>query len=168
MIADKKYAVLHYVGSFENGKVFDTSIQREPLEFQIGTNAVIPGFEKAVREMNVNDEREIILPPEEAYGHYDESKRRNFPLEEVRKSFEPEVGMTIGIRTDNGGQIPAQIVDITDKQVTIDVNDPIAGKTLKFKLILLEINDEPKYSDHSCSSCSCDGDHANCEEHGKS
>lgn len=160
MIEDNKYVVLHYVGSLENGKVFDTSINRPPFEFQMGTHKVIKGFEDAVRDMNVNDEKEVVIPPELAYGEIDERKKKYFPIEDIRKNFEPEVGMSIGIKMDNGAQVPAVVLDVNDDQVLIDMNHPFAGKTLKFKLILLEINDEPKYS--LGNACIC-GENETCE-----
>lgn len=164
MIADNKYVAVHYVGSFEDGKVFDTSINRQPFEFMTGASQVVPGFENAVREMEINEEKEVLLPPELAYGLYDETRKRKFPLEDIRKSFEPEVGMSIGIQMPGGGQIPATIIDVTSNEVEIDANHPFAGKTLKFKLILLEVNDEPKYSGEHCGDCSCE-EGESCETH---
>ena len=127
-----------------------------PFEFQMGKNRVIKGFEEAIRDMNVNDEKEVTIPPELAYGEYDDRKIKNFPIEDLRKHFEPEVGMSIGIKMDNGTEVPASIMDIKGDEVVIDMNHPYAGKTLKFKLIVLEINDEPKY-DPSCFDCTCGG-----------
>jgi len=144
MIAENKYVILHYVGLFEDGQVFDTTINGTPFQFQIGANQVVPGFENAVREMNVDDEKEVVIPPELAYGLYDETKKRKFPLEEIKKSFVPREGMKIGMRTPRGGQIPVTVTKVTDHEVEIDANHPFAGKTLKFKLFLLEINDERK------------------------
>ena len=144
MIAENKYVVLHYVGLFEDGQVFDTTINGMPFQFQIGANQVVPGFENAVREMSVNDEKEVVIPPELAYGLYDETKKRKFPLEEIKKSFAPREGMTIGMRTPNGGQIPVTVTKVTDHEVEMDANHPFAGRALKFKLFLLEINDEWK------------------------
>ena len=162
MIAENKYVVLHYVGLFEDGQVFDTTINRTPFQFQIGANQVVPGFENAIREMNVNDEKEVIIPPELAYGLYDETKKRKFPIEEIKKSFEPREGMTMGIRTPNGGQMPVTITKVTDHEVEIDANHPFAGKALKFKLFLLEINDEWKkleeVHEHG-DDCACGEDH---------
>ncbi|MCL2025774.1 MAG: peptidylprolyl isomerase [Leptospirales bacterium] len=144
MIPENKYVAVHYVGLFEDGQVFDTSINGLPLQFQIGAKQVVPGFENAVREMNVNDEKEVVLPPELAYGLYDETKKRKFPLTEIQKSFQPREGMKIGMRTPSGGQMPVTVTKVTDHEVEIDANHPFAGKTLKFKLFLLEINDEWK------------------------
>ncbi len=165
MIEDSKYVLLHYVGSFENGKVFDSSINKQPFEFQTGKKQVIPGFEEAVRNMSVNEEKEVIIPPEKAYGAYDPSKKKRFPIAEIRKNFEPVKGMTIGINNPQGGQVPASITDVTDSEVEIDINHPFAGKTLKFRLILLEINDEPRYGTQHivCDDCTCDGQPDSCE-----
>lgn len=166
MIADNKYVLLHYVGSFENGKVFDSSINKTPFEFLTGANQVIPGFEEAVRSMEINEEKEVVISPDKAYGEYDNKKKRRFPLEELRKSFEPKVGMTIGIKGPQGQQIPGVVTDVTEHDAEIDVNHPFAGKTLKFKLILLEVNDTPKYGGvptERCDDCSCDGEPESCE-----
>ena len=62
MIAENKYVVLHYVGLFEDGQVFDTTINKTPFQFQIGSKQVVPGFENAVREMNVDEEKEVVIP----------------------------------------------------------------------------------------------------------
>ncbi|MDR3237979.1 MAG: peptidylprolyl isomerase [Spirochaetia bacterium] len=169
MIAENKYVVLHYVGLFEDGQVFDTSINKAPFQFQIGAHEVVPGFENAVREMEVDQEKEVIIPPELAYGLYDDKKKRRFPIDEIRKSFEPKEGMIIGMKTPNGGQVPVVITQVTDHEVELDANHPFAGKPLKFKLILLEINDERKFfeevDDDSCgcedSSCGHDDEHVN-------
>jgi FKBP-type peptidyl-prolyl cis-trans isomerase len=71
MIENGKYVVVHYTGSLEDGEVFDTSTDREPLEFQLGAGMVIPGFDSAVAGMKIDDEIDIVLPPAEAYGDYE-------------------------------------------------------------------------------------------------
>lgn len=160
MIADNKYVLLHYVGSLENGKVFDSSINKKPFEFQIGARQVIPGFEEAVRNMEINEEKEVLIYPDKAYGEYDPMKKRRFPIEEIKKSFEPKIGMSIGIKSPAGEHVPAVVTDVTESDVEIDINHPFAGKNLKFKLILLEVNDSPKHAKtaaEQCDDCTCDG-----------
>ncbi len=161
MIENGKYVVVHYTGSLEDGEVFDTSADREPLEFQLGAGTVIPGFDSAVAGMKIDDEIDIVLPPAEAYGDYDDSLLHRFPVADVRSQFEPEIGMTIGVQLDNGARVPATITEITDEIVTIDLNHPLSGKTLHFHIKLLEINDTAKYGD-SCGAGGCDSCGSGC------
>ncbi len=162
MVKNDDYVVIHYTGTFTDGEVFDTSQDRDPLEFQVGTGMVIPGLEKAMIGMTIDEEKDITISPEEAYGDHDENLVYTFPIEEIRSQFEPEIGMVIGVQLEDGRQVPAEIVEIGAEDVRIDLNHPLAGKTLNFHIKLVEINDEPKYGggcdccDHdSGSGCSC-------------
>ena len=128
-----------YVGRFENGEVFDASSKHgEPLEFVAGQGMVVAGFDSAVIGMDVGEEKEVTLKPEEAYGEADPRVIQKIPKE----NFPPEakVGMMIGVPLANGQQIPAKITEITDSEVTIDMNHPMVGKTLIFKIKVVEIN----------------------------
>ena len=154
MIENNKYVAIHYTGTFDGGEVFDTSVDGQPLEFQVGANMVIPGFENAVMDMNIGEKKEIRIEPADAYGEYDENRKQSFPLEEIRQSFEPQEGMTIGVQMENGMQIPAVITSVTASEVVIDMNHPLAGKPLNFSLELIAINDTAQY-DHGCS-CGCE------------
>lgn len=154
MVQEGKYVLVHYTGSFDNGEIFDSSLDREPLEFQVGSGALIRGFDTAVLGMKIDEEKNITLNPEEGYGQYDETLIYSFPIDEVKSQFDPNPGMTIGVMLENGSQMPALITEVTDTEVKVDLNHPLAGKTLHFKIKLIEINDAPKYN-HSCSSDSC-------------
>ncbi len=161
MVADGKYVVIDYKGSFENGDVFDTSVGAQPLEFQSGLGMMIPGIEKAVIDMNIGEEKNVVILPADGYGDYDKTLMHEFPIEEIRQSFEPEVGMRVMVEMGNGRSVPAEISSITENNVIFDMNHPLAGKTLNFWVKLLEVNDEAKYSSHGCgcsdSSCSDKG-----------
>ncbi len=158
MVADGKYVVIDYKGSFENGDVFDTSVGAQPLEFQSGLGMMIPGIEKAVIDMNIGEEKNVVILPADGYGDYDKTLMHEFPIEEIRQSFEPEVGMRVMVEMGNGRSVPAEISSITEDNVVFDMNHPLAGKTLNFWVKLLEVNDEAKYSTHGgcgCSDSSC-------------
>jgi peptidylprolyl isomerase len=161
MIAEGKYVVIDYKGAFENGEVFDTSVGARPLEFQSGLGMMIPGIEKAVVDMNVGDEKNVVILPADGYGDYDKTLMHEFPIGEIRESFEPEVGMRVMVEMGNGRSIPAEISSITEDKVVFDMNHPLAGKTLHFWVKVLEINDNAKYSSQGCgcsdSSCSDSG-----------
>jgi FKBP-type peptidyl-prolyl cis-trans isomerase 2 len=129
---------VEYTGSFENGEVFDASEKHgEPLEFKAGEGMVVPGFDNAVIGMNVGEEKEVTLKPEEAYGMPNDQAIQKVPKDKF--PAEAKEGMMIGVPLPNGQQIPAKIAKIDDKEVTIDMNHPMAGKTLVFKIKIVSI-----------------------------
>jgi FKBP-type peptidyl-prolyl cis-trans isomerase 2 len=136
-----------YVGSFEDGTVFDSSEkQGKPLEFIAGIGQMIPGFDKALIGMEKGEEKEITLKPEEAYGEMNEMLIQHVPIDRLPKSEQkPEVGMMLAVGVPNGQQIPAKITGVSDTEIIIDANPPLAGKILKFKINVVDyskISDE--------------------------
>lgn len=131
---------IDYTGTLDDGTVFD-STQHEghshPLEFEVGTKQVIPGFEKAVTGMNKGEEKEFRLKPNEAYGDHNPELIKKVPKDKLP----PEVkeGMLLGITLPNGQQMPVKVTKVTDNEVTIDLNHPLVGKALNFKIKILEI-----------------------------
>ncbi len=158
MVEEGKYVAIQYTGKFEDGQVFDSNTDGQPFEFQAGSGMVIPGLDNGIMGMNVEEEKDLVITPEEAYGEYDEKLIYTFPIEQVRQQFEPEVGMTIGVQLDNGAQVPALIKDVTDSEIFLDMNHPLAGKTLHFHVAIKDINDEPQYAAEGCSGCSGEND----------
>lgn len=131
---------VEYTGTLEDGKVFDSSERvGKPLEFEIGAGQIIPGFEKAVMEMKKGDEKEIKLKPEEAYGAPNPQLVKKVPKEQLPPGQEPKPGMILLIKLPTGQQVPARITEVTDKDVSIDLNHPLAGKTLNFKIKLVDV-----------------------------
>ena len=132
---------VNYTGSLEDGKVFDDSEKHgKPLEFEVGAKQVIKGFEDAVMGMKKDEEKNITLKPEEAYGHYNEELIKKVPREGLPKDQEPKSGMMLMMSLSNGQQVPAKIKEVTEKEIKIDLNHPLAGKVLNFKLKIAEIN----------------------------
>jgi len=139
---------VEYTGTMDDGTVFDASEKHgKPLEFEIGKNLVIPGFEKAIAGMKKGEEKEIKLSAEEAYGAPKPELLKQMPRSQLPQDQEPKLGMMLIVSMQNGTQVPAKITDVTDKDVTIDLNHPLAGKNLNFKLKLVDIseggNEEP-------------------------
>lgn len=129
-----------YTGTLEDGSVFDSSKNHgQPLEFEVGSGQLIKGFDEGVVGMEVGAEKEIKLAPAEAYGEPREELKKKVPKEQLPPGQEPKVGMAMGVGLPNGQQVPAKIVEVTDKDVTIDLNHPLAGKTLTFKIKVVEI-----------------------------
>jgi len=130
---------VHYTGKLDNGEIFDSSEGGDPFAFTVGSGQVIPGFDQAIVGMQVGETKEIVIPPEQAYGERVEELvqtigRDQFQLGDV----EPEVGMAIEMHTPQG-PIPLVITDLSDTTVTLDANHPLAGEHLHFALVLVEV-----------------------------
>ena len=130
---------VHYTGKLDNGTVFDSSADREPLEFTVGEGQVIPGFESAVIGMNPGDTKTTHIPADEAYGPHRpemviEVERAMFPTD-----MDPQKEQQVQIRQANGQSFIATITDVTEENVTLDANHPLAGKDLTFDIQLVEI-----------------------------
>jgi peptidylprolyl isomerase len=132
---------MEYEGTLEDGTVFDSSGRHKgPLEFEVGAGKVIKGLEHAVIGMEKGEERQIKLQPQEAYGERNPKLFRKIPKDQLpRKVEELEPGMLMVINLPSGLQVPARIVEVTDSDATIDLNHPLAGKTLNFKIKIVDI-----------------------------
>ncbi|MGH9755366.1 MAG: FKBP-type peptidyl-prolyl cis-trans isomerase [Blastocatellia bacterium] len=130
---------VHYTGRYDSGEVFDSSEGAEPLAFTVGAGEVIPGFDQALLGMRAGETKDVVIEPEQAYGDHDERLVQTIDRGQFNLSgAEPEVGMTIEMRTPDGN-IPLTITDLTDTTVTLDANHLLAGETLQFSLTLVEI-----------------------------
>ncbi len=130
---------VHFEGYLEDGTVFGSTTDEEPFEFTIGEKNMLPGFENAVVGMQKGDTKTITLPPEDAYGDYIEKlvsvmERSGFPQE-----INLEIGKRLRVRTQDGKYTMVTIKDFTEDSIVLDENDPLAGKTLTFKIELVEI-----------------------------
>ncbi len=131
---------VHYTGTLENGEVFDSSRERGPLEFTVGGGQMIKGFDLAVMGMEQGSSKQISLSPEEAYGPRNEDLVVDLLRENVDPSLELSVGMTLHLSGPGGRPVPAVVQEILDDVVKMDVNHPMAGKTLNFDIEVVGIN----------------------------
>jgi|SRR3989344_2261207 len=133
---------INYEGKFETGEVFDSSKHGDhshPLEFVVGTGEVIRGMDEAVIGMEIGDEKEIAIEPEDAYGSYDSNLKKEIPRNALPQDQEPKEGMTLLLGTPRGNQFPAKIIKVSDESVTLDLNRPLAGKVLHFKIEIVNL-----------------------------
>ena len=150
------FVSVDYKGTLENGQVFDTSHGRQPLEIQMGAGQLIEGFETELLGMALNEKKVFTLAPENAYGQRDESLTHSFPRSEVPSGMNPHVGMTIGLTTPEGRQVPARIVHLDDDKLTMDLNHPLAGESLTFEIEVVGISITPTQMPMACGSgCDC-------------
>lgn len=130
---------LHYTGKLDNGQVFDSSLQREPLEVKLGEGRLIPGFEKGLVDMKVNEKKTITIPKEEAYGQVYKELFQKIPNENLPPEIKPEVGMGLVSKNPDGSERQLRVAEVKDNFIIVDANHPLAGQDLTFELELLEI-----------------------------
>ena len=138
-VKDGDTVKVHYKGTLEDGSVFDSSENREPLEFTLGQGQLIPGFEKAVVGMGVGDKTSVDIPSDEAYGEVRDDLIINVPKEQLPEDVEPQVGMQLQLNQPDGQPVPVRITDISEAELTLDANHPLAGKDLNFAIELVEV-----------------------------
>lgn len=129
---------VHYTGTLKNGEVFDSSKDKEPLEFKLGEGQLIPGFEKAVVGMAVGDSASIDIPSDEAYGEEREDLIINVPKDQLPDDVTPQVGMQLQVNQGDGQPIPVRIKEVGEAELTLDANHPLAGKDLSFEIELVD------------------------------
>ena len=129
---------VHYIGTLDDGTVFDSSREREPLETTLGTGMLISGFEKALLGMKPGDRLSVRILPEEAYGDVTEEAMIAVPLSEFPAHLTPEKGMVLQIGTGEE-EIEMRVADVRETEALLDANHPLAGEALTFDLELLEI-----------------------------
>lgn len=131
--------LVHYTGTLDDGTQFDSSRDREPLEVVLGQNMVIPGFEKAIAAMKPGQTVTVRIPEAEAYGPHNENMLVTFP----RSSFPADIPAALGeqliLRSPEGHEVPALIVDVNETEVSLDANHPLAGFDLTFEIELISV-----------------------------
>jgi FKBP-type peptidyl-prolyl cis-trans isomerase 2 len=130
---------VEFTGKLQNGTVFDKSDKDKPLEFTVGEGRIIPGFEQAVAEMDSGEVKTVTIPKEKAYGNKDTSLMRRFNKSALPQGFVPEKGMLIELGLPSGDIIPATIVEVSDSDVVVDLNHPLAGQDLTFDIKVLDV-----------------------------
>ena len=131
---------VEYEGTLDDGTVFDSTKKHgEPLEFEVGSGQLIPGFDNAVVGMDKGDEKEINLEPGDAYGDHNPELMKKVPREQLPKNEELKPGMMLMLTLPNGMQFTAVVSEIDKENVTIDLNHPLAGKKLNFKIKIIDV-----------------------------
>ncbi len=130
---------VHYTGKLDNGTVFDSSEGRDPLEFTVGAGQMIPGFDRAVEGMAIGESKTIRLQPKDAYGRRDDKRVLRVPRTQLPEGFDPQVGEQMQIQPPGGRPMMVKVIQVSEKQVTMDGNHPLAGQALTFEIKLVEI-----------------------------
>ncbi len=133
---------VHYKGTLKDGSVFDSSQDRDPLEFTVGAGQMIAGFDAGVVGMAVGEKKTIEIACEEAYGPHREEMIAKVPAKDVPEDINPKVGMALQMQHPNGMPITVTIIEVTDEHILLDGNPPLAGKDLIFEIDMVEVKNE--------------------------
>ncbi|HLC59805.1 MAG TPA: peptidylprolyl isomerase [Candidatus Nanoarchaeia archaeon] len=131
---------VHYTGTLDDGTVFDSSEGKEPLEFTIGEGGIIKGFEEGVKDMKLDEEKTIKIKPEDAYGEAQKELMLEFPRDKFPAEMNIEKGGRLILKGPDGQNLPAVVSDVKNDVVVIDLNHPLAGKELTFKIKVIGVN----------------------------
>ena len=139
-VKEKDTIKVHYTGTLtESGEVFDSSLEREPLEFTLGQGMLIPGFEEGVIDMKVNEKKIVEIPIAKAYGDKRDELSQKVSKQQLPEEIKPEVGMSLISRNPDGSEQQIQIAAVNNDHIIIDANHPLAGKDLTFEIEVIEI-----------------------------
>ena len=131
---------VEYEGTLDDGTVFDSTKKNgTPLEFEVGSGKLIKGFDNAVIGMKEGEEKSFTLPPDKAYGQYNSELVRELPKDCFPTEQELKPGMVFLMQMKDGQQIPFRVTKITEETITVDLNPPLAGKNLNFKIKVVSI-----------------------------
>lgn len=138
---------IHCVGRLASGEVFEDTFQGEPFVFEVGSPEIIPGLSEAVLGMTEGEEREVIIPKEMAFGERDENLIRSVPRDVINLDIEPLPGMLLNlfVETPQGEMsFPGKVMNVTEEEIVLDLNPPLAGEDLYFTIKLVKILNEPE------------------------
>lgn len=130
---------IHYTGRLTDGTEFDSSRDRDPLQFEVGGGQIINGLDRKIAEMEEGSKETVTIPAAEAYGEHRPEQVQDIPRSAIPSEIEPSPGMQLQATTQAGQPVPITVVNVTDETVTVDANHPLAGRDLVFDVELLEI-----------------------------
>jgi FKBP-type peptidyl-prolyl cis-trans isomerase SlyD len=138
VVKDGTVVSLQYTLSGEDGKTIESNKGKDPLKYTQGSHQIVPGLEKGLAGMKVGEERRVKVKPEEGYGAVDPKGFQEFPKEKI-PSEGLKVGAVLMAKGPQGQQVPVRVHEIKDKTVVLDLNHPMAGKTLVFDVKVLDV-----------------------------
>jgi FKBP-type peptidyl-prolyl cis-trans isomerase SlyD len=142
VVKDGTVVSLQYTLSGEDGKTIESNKGKEPLKYTQGSRQIVPGLEKGLAGMKVGEERRVKVKPEEGYGQVDPKGFQEFPKEKIPPDG-MKLGATLMAKGPQGETVPVRVHEIKEKTVVLDLNHPMAGKTLVFDVKVLDVQAAP-------------------------
>ncbi|MEO1138233.1 MAG: peptidylprolyl isomerase [Pseudomonadota bacterium] len=131
---------IHYTGTLADGTQFDSSQGNEPLEFTVGSGQIIPGLDAAIPGMQVGDKKSVEVTADKAYGPLDPDARQAVPRDGIPDDIPLELGTQLQVQTPQGQVMQVVVAEVSEDQVVLDANHPLAGKDLTFAIELMSIS----------------------------
>lgn len=169
-IQNDRVVRIHYTLRDDAGATIDASSPDDPLEYLHGHGNIVPGLEAALTGAEPGRKLQVDVPPEAGYGPRDEEAVITIERDRLPKDFQPEVGMQLASRTPHGHVVRMRIAAVDDRQITADLNHPLAGRTLRFDVEVADVREattEELAHGHGHGSC-CEGAEnlEGCDHHG--
>lgn len=131
---------IHYTGTLMDGKVFDSSDGRDPLEFVVGSGQIISGLDAALPGMEQGEKKRVEIACVDAYGPINPAMRQEIPREGIPDDIPLEPGTQLQMQTPEGQPVPVTVVEANDATVMLDANHPLAGQDLVFEFEIVSIS----------------------------
>ncbi len=138
-IANGSVVGIDYSLHLGDGEVVDTSAPGDPLTYLHGEGQIVPGLEAALEGLSVGDTKQVVVAPAEGYGEHDPRGVQEVPRGAFPPGFDPKVGMELTAEGQNGEPVPFAIREVKPEGIVIDLNHPLAGKTLHFDVTVREV-----------------------------
>lgn len=130
---------INYTARLEDDTVFESTLGQQPIDFVVGHGQILKGFEQAVIGMSPGESKSVKLMADDAYGPRRDDLVIALDRSKVGFEIEPEIGQKVNISQQNQRSIPAVVADVTDSAIIVDANHPLAGKSVKFDISVLEV-----------------------------
>lgn len=130
---------IHYTGTLADGATFDSSAGHDPLEFIVGSGQIIPGLDAAIAGMAVGDKKTVQVPADMAYGQPDPNALQAVPRAEIPADIPLDPGTQLQMQTPQGQVLPVTVAEVSETEVVLDANHPLAGKDLTFAIEVVAI-----------------------------
>lgn len=131
---------IHYTGTLADGSTFDSSAGRDPLEFVVGSGQIIPGLDIALPGMVMGDKKVVEVAAADAYGPVEPAARQAVPRGEIPDHIPLDLGTQLQVQTPDGQAMMVTVAEVTETEVVLDANHPLAGKDLTFAIELVGLN----------------------------
>lgn len=127
---------LNFSVSLEDGSEVDSNFGGDAVDFAVGDGSLLPGFERRIFGMSAGERQMFKVPPEDAFGQPNENNLQRLPLGQFDDDIELEIGLVFSFADAAGGELPGMIISFDDKEVTVDFNHPLAGRTILFDVLI--------------------------------